>query len=492
MNDFKKNVKLVMTVFLIFFVGLISYIAYFQAFKAPDIASDGGNKRIWAKRNEVIRGTIYDRDGTALTSGERTGDLTQSRYYTQGDLYVHALGYIDNIYGLTGLEKLYDEELTSYSSVSTGLRSFFKDFSLDTLKQAFKERDESEEKIGNGVVTTLDTNIQKAAYNALGNNKGAVVVLNPKTGEVLAMVSKPTYNPNDLATSMAAANAGTSEDSPLINRATSGLYPPGSTFKIVTTASALENIKDVKTRIFEDRGKLVFNDTQSLQNSGGAVFGDIDLEQAFVNSSNVVYGTLAQELGNDKLKEMAERFGFNNSISAEGLTITKSSFPQIPSYEIGNIAQSGIGQSSIQATPMQMALVASTIANNGTMMEPKLVNKVIDYEGNTVKNISPKKYKDVIDSKNASTIKDYMSALVDKNVNNGSWYFFNGLDVAGKTGTATYLLANGQDAEPHSWFVGFAPKDDPQVAIAVIVENGGYGAGAAATVAGSVLQTAVK
>lgn len=486
MNDFGNNVKKVMTVFLFCFVALISYIAYFQAFKAPDIASDPSNKRLWAKRNEVIRGTIYDRDGTALTTGERTSTLTQSRNYTKGDLYSHALGYVNPKYGLYGLESTYDKELSSYNSVSTGLRSFLKDFSVDSLKQAFEKRGEVENKQGNSLITTLDTDIQQAAYNALGNNKGAVVALNPKTGEVLSMLSKPTFNPNDLDTAMTIT-----KDSPLINRAIAGLYPPGSTFKVVTTASALENITGITSRRFEDNGKLVFNSKQSLQNSGGAVYGNINLKEAFVVSSNVVYGTLAGELGNDKLKATAEKFGFNNSIPANGFTISKSSFPKLDSSEVGSIAQTGIGQSSILSTPMQMALVASTIANNGTMMEPKLVNEVKDMNGNTVKKIGSKKYADVIPAKDALTIKEYMTALVDKNVNS-SWYYFKGLNAAGKTGTATYLLPNGQDAEPHSWFIGFAPADNPQIAVAVIVENGGYGAGAAASVAGQVIKTALN
>ncbi|MEG0580261.1 MAG: penicillin-binding transpeptidase domain-containing protein, partial [Niameybacter sp.] len=212
----------------------------------------------------------------------------------------------------------------------------------------------------------------------------------------------------------------------------------------------------------------------------------MDLKQAFVVSSNVVYGTLAGDLGNDKLKATAEKFGFNKTIPSNGFKIAQSTFPKLESSEIGSIAQSGIGQSSIISTPMQMALVASTIANNGTMMEPKLVNEVKDMKGNTVKTIGPKKYSDVLEVKDAMIIQDYMTALVDKNVSNGTWGYLRGLDVAGKTGTATYLLPNGQDAEPHSWFIGFAPADDPQIAIAVIVENGGYGSGAAATVAGQV------
>ncbi|MGG7178222.1 peptidoglycan D,D-transpeptidase FtsI family protein [Clostridium paraputrificum] len=478
MNDFRNNVKKVMVVFSFLLVALISYIAYFQVFKAPEIAAKTTNKRLWAKRNEVLRGTIYDRDKNALTSGEKTGTLTQSREYIQGDLYVHALGYVNQKYGLTGLEAAYDEELSTYSSVGTGLRSFLRDFDSEELKEAFKTRGKDEPKVGNGLITTLDPAIQKAAYDALGNRKGAAVALNPKTGEVLAMVSKPTYNPNDLDAAMA---TGENEGIPLINRAVAGLYPPGSTFKPITVASALENIPGVTSRIFKDEGRIVFNDKQSLPNVGGQAHGDINLKTAFQVSSNVVFGTLAMELGNDKLKETAEKFGFNKSIPADGFRIENSRFPTLEKYEKGMIAQSGIGQSSILATPMQMALVASAIANDGIMMQPKLANEVVDMNGNTVKKIGSKKYSQALSAEDANIITDYMVNLVKSN----GMSYFNGKNVAGKTGTAEN--SSGKD---HSWFIGFAPANDPEIAVAVIVENGGFGATSAAPVVGSMMNAA--
>lgn len=491
MKNVSNSIKQVMIVFLFCFVALISYIAYFQVFSAPTIAEGAGNQRLWAKRNEVLRGTIYDRNKNPLTQSARVDALTQKRTYVNGDLYVHAIGYVDPRYGLTGLEESYDNELTTYSKLSNNLLNLAKNFSIDKLKDMFENRKEDEDKIGNGIITTLDPALQKLAYDALGNNKGAVVALNPKTGEILAMVSKPTYNPNDLEASMKAANAGTADNSPLINRATSGLYPPGSTFKTVTLSSALENMPGVTTRTFDDTGKIVFNGTQSLSNDNGEVNGEINLKDAYRLSSNFVFGTLAMELGNDKLKATAEKFGFNSSIDSDGLTITQSQFPKLSKTEVGNIAQSGIGQSSILATPMQMALVASTVANDGKMMEPRLVNQVIDKDGNVLKTMQPKLDKQVISSGDSATIKEYMKYLVDSRVDS-SWGFFKGTNAAGKTGTADYNLANGQSATPHSWFIGFAPADNPKIAVAVIVENGGYGASAAAPIAGQMMSAAVN
>jgi cell division protein FtsI/penicillin-binding protein 2 len=491
LKNVSNSIKQVMVVFLFCFVALISYIAYFQVFSAPYIADQQGNQRLWAKRNEVLRGTIYDRNKNPLTTSARVDALTQKRTYVNGDLYVHALGYVDPRYGLTGLEANYDSELTTYNKITNNLLNLAKDFSKDKLKEMFQNRKEDEDKIGNGIVTTLDPTLQKIAYDALGNNKGAVVALNPKTGEILAMVSKPTYNPNDLESSMKAANAGTADNSPLINRATSGLYPPGSTFKTVTLSSALENMPGVTTRIFDDTGKIVFNEKQSLSNDSGEVNGSINLKEAFRLSSNFVFGTLAMELGNDKLKTTAEKYGFNSTIESDGFSITQSQFPKLTKAEVGSIAQSGIGQSSILATPMQMALISSTIANNGKMMEPRLVNAIMDKDRNIAKTIDSKVYKQIISTSNAAIIKDYMKNLVDSRVDS-SWSFFQGTDAAGKTGTADYNLANGESAKPHSWFIGFAPANDPKIAVAVIVENGGYGASAAAPIAGRVMKASLS
>jgi len=487
LKDVSNSIKQVMVVFLFCFVALISYIAYFQVFSAPKIAEQQGNQRLWARRNEVLRGTIYDRNKNPLTTSAKVDALTQKRTYVNGDLYVHALGYVDPRYGLTELEANYDTELTSYNKITNNILNLAKDFSKAKLEDMFKNRKEDEVKIGNGVITTLDPTLQKIAYDALGDNKGAVVALNPKTGEVLAMLSKPTYNPNDLENAMKAANAGKAENSPLINRVTVGLYPPGSTFKTVTLSSALENMPEVTSRTFNDTGKIIFNEKQSLSNDSGEVNGDINLKEAFRLSSNFVFGTLAMELGNDKLKATAENYGFNKTIDSDGFKINQSQFPKLTKAEVGSIAQTGIGQSRILATPMQMALVASTIANNGKMMEPKLVNQVVDKDGNIVKTVELKPYKQVISSNNATIIKDYMKNLVDSKVNT-SWGYFEGTDAAGKTGTADYNLESGESAKPHSWFIGFAPASNPKVAVAVIVENGGYGASAAAPIAGKIIR----
>ena len=485
MNDLAKSIRNVMVIFLFCFIALISYIAYFQVFKGPDIANDSGNKRLWARRNEILRGTIYDKDGNPLTNSIRVDKFNQSREYIYGDLYVHALGYIDERFGITGLEEEYDNELSKYSSFSNGIRSLLKN--LD-LKKAFENRDE--EKIGNGIVTTLDYNLQKVAYDAMGDLKGAVVALNPKTGEVLAMVSKPTYDPKNLEQTIEDANTGVDTESKLLNRTINGLYPPGSVFKTVTLAAALENDPSITGRTFNDTGKITFDDGTELNNYMKQAHGNLDLQMAYRVSSNVVFGTLSMEMGNEKLKEVAERFGFNSRVPGIGMSISQCRVPSLKDYELGNIAQSGIGQASVLSSPMQMAIVAATVANDGVLMEPKLVNKIVDKDGNTIKEIQNKTLQsDVISKEIANTIKDYMGYLVSNNIYR--WPAFEGTNAGGKTGTADYMLDDGSQGVPHGWFISAAPLDDPKIAVAVIVEQGENGAGSAADIAPKVVRAAV-
>jgi len=471
MNDITKNIKTVLIIFLVLFIGVISYMTYFEMFVGPKIVNNAGNKRLWVQRNEVLRGTIYDRDMRALTESEKIDADTQKRTYTYGALFAHALGYVDIKYGITGLERKYDSELI-YSSIKDDIINFI------------KYRGEIPDKVGNSIQTTLDYDIQKKAYDLLGSNKGAVVVLNPQTGEILAMVSKPSFNPNSLDEDWSDINSNKSM--PLINRATAGLYPPGSTFKVITAASAIDNLSGIMDRTFEDNGKIVFNDSESLSNYNGEVLGTLTFEQAFVHSSNVVFGTLGMELGNSKLKKTAEAFNFNSDTPADGVTIENSQFPSYNIFEKGNIAQSAIGQAEVLATPMEMALVASTVANNGVMMKPYIVSNVLNSSGETLRTIKPQQIRQVISPSTASTLKDFMRAVVTSGT--GTNAALPDIQVCGKTGTAD----NQEGSEPHSWFIGFAPYDNPQVAVAVIVENGGTGGSVAAKIAAQVIQAALS
>jgi peptidoglycan glycosyltransferase len=474
MNDISNSIKKVLIIFLICFIGLISYITYFEIIVGPKIVNSPYNKRMWVKRNEVLRGTIYDRNGKPLTKSERINAETQKREYTGGELFAHVLGYVDIKYGITGLERKYDEEL-----MSTDIK--------DNVKNLLLNKGKTEEKIGNSLKTTLDFETQKKAYDMLGDNKGAVVALNPKTGEILSMVSKPSFNPNNLQEIWADINKD--KNFPLINRASAGLYPPGSTFKAITAISALENIPGIKNRTFEDNGSLYISKDYSLHNFSGEVLGSLSFKDAFTHSSNVVFGSLGLELGNDKLKQTAEKFYFNKEIPADGIPVEASKFPTLKNYEKGSIAQSAIGQSSDLASPLQMAVVTSTIANSGIMMKPYLVKDVVTSKGQLVKNIQPESLGQITSADTANTMKDFMKSVVQEGT--GVNAAIEGIEVGGKTGTADHQY-EGKDAPPHSWFIGFAPYNDPQVAVAVIVEDGGQGGKAAARIASEVMRTALR
>ena len=266
MNDFVINIKKVMMVFLILFIVLISYITYLYMFKSESAVTSTFNQRLWAERNKVLRGTIYDKNMMALTKSTKLSETSQKQTYLKGAAFAHAIGYMDPIYGLTGLEKKYDGELMGDGDASLSKFAFF---SKDT-----------EQKVGNGLRTTLDSKLQNKAYNLLGDHRGSVVAMNPKTGEILAMVSKPSYDPNNLDKDWKSINDN--KDMPLLNRAVSGLYPPGSTFKTVTATSALENIPNVYNSSKNDNGSLVVNGTRLLGDFQGESFGNIDFKSAYM------------------------------------------------------------------------------------------------------------------------------------------------------------------------------------------------------------------
>lgn len=474
MKDISENIKKVMLVFLLLFMGLIVYMTYFEFFVGPKVVVRADNRRLWEKRNSVLRGTIYDRNMKPLAQSTRNGKK-QIRNYEYGKLFAHVIGYENEKYGLTGIEKKYDKDLMSASNVD--------------LTNVFNFEQEKKEKKGYNLITSLDYNVQKKAYNLLGDNKGAIVVLNPKTGDVISLVSKPSFDPNKL-------DADTwkeltqDKNFPILNRAVSGLYPPGSTFKTVTAISALENIDGILNKTIQDNGSIYFNHKYKLSNFQGEVLGNLNLERAFIHSSNVYFGTIGMKLGNSKLLETAEKFEFNKDIPSSGLTIDNSRFPKYKKYEIGNIAQSAIGQSGVLATPIQMALVASTIANNGVMMEPKIVSKITNADGKDVRNVESKQISQVTSERNANLVKKFMRETVEKGTARAA--LDSNYEICGKTGTADHKNDGELDSSPHSWFIGFAPYKNPQVAIAVIVENGGQGGGKATRIATSVINEALK
>lgn len=455
-DNVSTNVTKVMILYLILFLVLISYIVNFKLFKSEDWVNSQYNQRAQLKRNEVLRGSIFDRNGEILAYSEREGN-NQRRIYTKGEILAPLLGYVNPTYNVAGLERSLDETLSTMPV-------------KDTVKNIFGANEE--EKKGNDITLTIDSRLQEFAYNIFGDKKGAIVVLDCATGEILADVSKPSYDVNNLnAIWDQIVNSG---DAPLLDRGINGLYAPGSTFKIITLASALNNLPDVTSRIFEDNGAIIFQDGNTLPNAGGAVFGNIGLNRAFAVSSNVVFGSLGIELGGERLKQVAELFNYNRDIDSEGIDIAQANFPTLNDEEKGKVAQSAIGQGEVVVSPLQIALTASVVANKGVMPHVQII------KGNEGASSS------IISESIASQIKDMMREVMVSGTGQGTDIY--GIGICGKTGTAE--VENEEGKYVNSLFAGFSSYDNPKYAIAVVVERGE--SGVATSIASEVLNKAMS
>lgn len=441
--------------FAIAFLALFLNLTYLQVWASSKIVSHPRNTRGIAKELAIERGQIVTSDGCVIAESKKLGQAYQRRYPEKG-LYAHITGYYSLRYGRSGLERIYNEELLGKKEIS----------SLDDYLQNLMQGRER----GHTIVLTIDSCLQKVASQALGNQRGAVVALNPKTGEVLVMVSNPSFNPNPIASLDSETASHRWEDlskdpqKPLINRAIQEWYPPGSTFKIVTTAAALESGVADPTTVFNCTGRLKLPlTTHTIKDFGGKVHGEISLEDAFRVSCNNTFGELGLRLGKDKLVYYAERFGINREIPFE-LPVTESIIPT--DLDAPGTALSAIGQKDVRITPLQMALISCAIANDGEIMKPYLVKEIRDYNGKIIRGLDSQKWLTAISPENASIMTEMLKKVVESGT--GRAAMIPGIEVAGKTGTAQ--VPNGA---PHAWFTCFAPADDPQIAVAVVIENGG-------------------
>lgn len=466
-----KSVKVICFIFSILFFIIFSSLVYFLVFKSEYYENHQLNRRIYENKNKFIRGQILDINGEVLAYSIKQGDL-QKRIYRYGEEFLHPIGYFSEKYGMSGIESYMDEYLREP-------RGFIGSIS--------KILNYNSQLLGSDIKLTLHKDIQKYAYDILGDNKGSIIVMNPITGEIYSIVSKPSFNPNDINDIW--DEIINDKGAPFYNRGINGQYPPGSTFKILTAAASIENIEGVLNRRFLDNGFIFFNENEKLYNQNEKSYGEIDLRKAFVNSSNVVFGNLALELGNDLFKKYVERFYFNSKLGIEGLNISKSYFPNIKEYEIGLIAQSGIGQGDVLVTPITMCMVASAIANNGVLNKPYIISEVLNYKINILRKYKKRILSKVMGLKTANILRDYMRGVVVENLYNIEEFL--DIKAAGKTGTADYKK-DGYDGIPHSWFVGFAPYDNPIVSISVIVEEGGEGRGIASNIAAKVMREAIN
>ena len=452
MNLESKRIIRVLIFISTLFISLILYLSYFQLFKSEKIIANTFNKRNWMGEEKILRGTIVDRNGEVLAYSEKQGD-TQVRNYPKGKLYGHIIGYSYREYGKAALESTYNKELLDLKESNP----------IDELKAILES---GKEQFGNDLVLTIDDRLQKRAYDLLGENKGSIVLMNPTNGEVYAMVSNPVFNPASLKEDW--GDIIESEESYLLNRSTMGLYAPGSIFKVITATSSLESSSVSKN--FNCTGSTTI-DGYTLNDYGKTAHGNLDLSEALVKSCNVAFGQMGVQIGRDSLKDMAERYMLNKEIPFD-LKTSKSQFSK-DKMDDAELSATAIGQGKTLVTPLNMALMTSAIANNGEMVKPILVKEVKDHDGETIKMSSSKTVSTVTSSQTASELKGMMTEVVRRGT--GTNASIRNVSVAGKTGTA-----ENETDKTHAWFVGFAPVENPKLAVAVILENSGSTGGSAA------------
>lgn len=443
------------------FALICMYLLYFNLFESRVISSNSYNRRLRESGGNIIRGSIQDKNGEVLVKSTKYKSGVK-RQYAYPRYFSHVTGYSSENYGSSGLEAFYNKELMNSSDTMEALRSKINDYYIK----------------GNNIKLTLDRSLQVYASQQLRGKKGSIVVLRPDTGEILAMVSKPDFDPSGIQNNWESLIKD--KNSPLLNRAAEGLYPPGSIFKLVITSSILKN--NLQDTEIECSGEVNIGG-YIIKDSDGKGHGKIKLNEALKYSCNSYFIRQGLNLGYSHMINEASKFKFNKSIQTD-FKISQSIFPN--KTDDKNVAQESIGQGEVLMTPLQGALMVSAIANEGVMMQPYVVSSITDSEGKIIKSFKPKQTAQVMNKAIADKIKALMIEVVDSGT--GTKAKVSKVAVAGKTGTAEV----SGDKKSHAWFVGFAPADNPKVAIAVLVENGGGGGSAAAPIASRVLKKALS
>lgn len=440
-----KEFARVTYVFVTLFLVMMGYICYFNVVESRDIIRNSHNARLDSLADRVVRGKILDKNGNILAQTNVAEDGTETREYPYGNMYAHVVGYTDK--GKSGLEADMNFELLTSNA-----------FFLEKIQKEFQDQ----KNIGDNVVTTLDTTLQEAAYDALGSSKGAVVVIEPDTGKILAMVSKPDFDPAAVASNWETLNAN--EEAILLNRATQGHYVPGSTFKLVTALEYMREKGDVSSYSYNCTGEIDAG-SNSIHCFGGKVHGQVDFRDSLAYSCNTSFCNMGAELNVSKFRETAKELLFDSKLPGP-LPYKKSSFTLDEGAGTAEKMMTSMGQGQTQMSPYHMVLITSAIANGGVLMEPYLVDSVTNYKGAVIDENKPEKYKELMTSSEAMQLKDYMTSVTDygtASVLSGGSY-----TAAGKTGTAEYSSDKEKD---HSWFTGISNVDNPDLAISVIIES---------------------
>ncbi|MER5178659.1 penicillin-binding protein 2 [Streptomyces sp. NPDC002896] len=454
---------------------------WLQYVQADSLQSNKNNRRVSIERYAAPRGDIIV-DGKSITDSVATTgtDFKYKRTYKNGEMWSPVTGYASQLVGTSQLEGIEDGILTGNDD-----RLFFRN-TLDMITGKAKE--------GGNVVTTLNAAAQKAAFEGLGSKKGAVAAIDPSTGAILALASTPSYDPSVFA----GLNDGDKfealdkdKDKPLLNRALRETYPPGSTFKVVTAAAALENgkVSDIDAKTDSPDPWPLPLSTNNLTNEHGAC-ENATLRVALRDSCNTVFGKLSDEVGNEKMIEEAEKFGFNE----EQFVPVRAVESVYPEDNRPQNAMAGIGQASNRATPLQMAMVAAAVANDGVLMQPYMVDQLTAPNLDVIEKTDPKKLSEPMSKENAQKLQSMMETVVSEGT--GTNAQIPGVTVGGKTGTAQHGLNNSE--KPYAWFISYAKTSEGSpVAVAVVVEDGSAnrgditGGGLAAPIAKAVMKAVI-
>lgn len=459
-----RQIRLVGVGMIALFVALFLQLNYLQVVRANSLNHDPRNGRAVVKEFDTPRGDIVAADGVTLAHSQPTNDqFKYLRQYPQGPLFSQLTGFFSFTYGSDGAERTYDKTLSGANfnnRVPTNLNS---------LKRLLTSTDKTQ-----AITLTTSLRMQQAAKDALGNKVGSVVAINPSTGAILAMYSNPPYDPNLLAshnTSQVTANykaVTTAAGNPLSPGGYRGRVFPGSTFKILTSASVYDHNPSLATKTYPTLNSLPLpQTTNQLHNFAGETCGG-QLPALFTVSCNTGFGAVGLDLGATSLYDEAHSFGFDQKVPIDLPFGIQSSFP-LPNTIAKNppaIAFSAIGQQNVQATPLEMAMVAGGIANNGVIMTPHVLGHVTDSQGQTISNYSPKPWLTATSPQTATQMTQLMLSVVNDPKGTGGVAAIPGVQVAAKTGTA-----QTGTGKIDAWFAAFAPNPNPSIAVAVLVPD---------------------
>lgn len=466
-------------VLAVLLIALLANLTYIQVFKADEYRTATGNSRAVLEEYSRERGPILVGREAVAESVETDGELKYLRRYPQGELYAPATGFYSQVYGATGIEKAENKVLSGVDD-----RLLF-----DRLQQLFAGRDPQ----GGAVTLTLDAAAQQAAFAGLAGRPGAVAALNPRTGEILALAQSPSFDPNQLSSHRSKQirdyYSTLTEDptEPLLNRPLAAVDPPGSVFKVITAAAALESGRFTPQtvipgpRTYTLPGTAVELNNASRTECGPG--GKVTLTEALVVSCNTAFAWLANQLGDDAMRAQAERFGFGTSFEMP-MPAAAGRYPDDP--DPAQTALTGIGQFEVRASALNMAQVAATVAQNGSVMNPYLVKEISSPDLRVLDSTSPSTFGQAMSPEHSEELTQMMVQTVERGTASGG--AIPGVSVAGKTGTAE--TGNSADTV---WFISFAPAENPQVAVAVVLQGaGGSGGSLSAPIAKSVMEAVLN